>query len=167
MKPSRPVLLAGCAAALCTLVCAKPSLAIDITIDPSTPVAGSNVQVIASATFVVWLGTDCSQVQGASCALVDAHSFAMAVNNYVITCNHSGGCGDCTPQYELTGEIGRCDLGTLAVGHYDIQVTTYEGTYPGPIAFPSPTGSMAVSFDVTAPTPVRNGTWGRLKQLYR
>jgi hypothetical protein len=168
MRASRLVLLASCAAVVCTFLPVTPSRAgIEVTIEPQAPVAGDEVQLIATAYFTAYRGTDCFWRQAVECQPVAADTFAMAVDNYVIICNQYGGCsGDCFRYEDVTAEVGRCNLGTLTPGHYVVKVTATEGVYYGP-QFPFPTGYVTQSFDVVAPTPVLPGTWGRLKRLYR
>jgi hypothetical protein len=116
------------------------SYANDVHVEPSAPTDADSVLIVGMGCE--WFATGCNYAyNGFFCDVIDAHTFRVQSYN-VIDCTY----GPCDCYAECIGplELGRCNVGTLAAGHYDIQL--YCNGYP---AYP-------LSFDVTeAPTAVR------------
>ena len=164
MSYSRLLFHASRAAVGCMflLLAAAPSQAVEIVVEPTTPVQGDNVRIVAYGMVTLYLhGDSCDGYWFSSwnCTSIVLPTFAIEVADYWATIPPcTSGCnGECS-RIDGYDVIGSCELGALPVGQYRVQATINEGAGPYTVSIP---------FAVDAPVPVRKVTWGSIKNSYR
>ncbi len=125
----------------------------EMTILPPQPHVGDTIRVLAKGAFSASCWRDTSQ----TCAIVAGDSLKFTVD--VDYCEGHMGCGCLTVMiyYDRT-----CTFGPLPAGSYAVVFTERHIWYD-----PEPTVTTVLPFTVTDATPVREGSWGRVKVLYR
>lgn len=122
----------------------KPANAQHVEIIPPNPTSADSVTLVGYGNHFFTLYGGCDYGYGTYCSRGDDFTVAVQVVNWAGCV--SGGCS-CNAQIIGYGEIGRCELGQLPVGHYVFYVW-YE-TRPYEITY-----SETLSIDVTEVTGV-------------
>jgi hypothetical protein len=137
------------------LLAAVTAHAADISVVPPTPTTSDQVQIVVSGTLYDWEPLYCSGrgIEGVTCSPIGTHTFGVEAHDNQCY----GACdADCGLAGVFYGEWGRCALGTLAAGHYVLQVNENYGAE-----------FYTTSFNVTGQTPTQRMTWGWVKSFYR